>query len=488
MQQSYKYRLILSIIRFLTTVKFKDMLIRNKEKQFQYLRGKYPVFSYDSYDYRREDGDLLMKFQFSIGKDICFCPESKLKYHPSFDALYANEDLSLLDDFVFSIGMIEMISCWKATCSPIVRVEVGNLDNEEISFWKKLYYHGLGEFFYCNSIKTSLENFMKIEILSPYKKKKLPVFGLKNETIIPVGGGKDSVVTLELLRKCYEVTPMVINPRKATMDTVAIGGFSDNYFEIQRKIDPVLLDLNKQGFLNGHTPFSAMLAFYSVLLAVVSGKKNIALSNESSANESTVIGSDVNHQYSKSYEFEADFRNYVSKYLSKEVNYYSFLRPLNELQIAYLFSKQSDYLSVFRSCNAGSKTDEWCCNCAKCLFTFIILSPFVNPERLTAIFGENLFEKEYLLPVFQELCGLTAEKPFECVGTIDEVCLALIQTLKQYDTLPFLLKYFTNTPLYEQYRDMDFENQMQTLDAQHFLPEEKMKLIKSKIVNRKSKI
>jgi len=374
-----------------------------------------------------------------------------------------------------------LISYWKATCSPIVRVEVGNLNNEAISFWKKLYYHGLGEFFYCNSIRTSLENFMNIELSQVCKEKELPVFGLKNETIIPVGGGKDSVVTLELLRKCCEVTPMIINPRKATLDTVIIGGFSDNYFEIQRKIDPVLLDLNKQGFLNGHTPFSAMLAFYSVLLAVVSGEKNVALSNESSANESTVLGSDVNHQYSKSYEFEADFRNYVSKYLSKEVNYYSFLRPLNELQIGYLFSKQTDYFPIFRSCNAGSKTDEWCCKCAKCLFVFIVLSPFVSAERLREIFGENLFEKEELLPIFQELCGLEKEKPFECVGTIKEVCLASIQAMKQYADLPFLLRYFMQTPLYEQYKSMCFEEQMRELNPQHFLSEKELKIIRGVI-------
>ena len=457
------------------------MLIQNNNKRFVDLRNKYPVFSYDRYSYNIDNKDLLIGFKFSAGKDICFYPEARLKYHPSFDVFYESDNLSYLNDFVFSIGMIELISYWKATCSPVISVGVGTLDKEAISFWKKIYYYGLGEFFYCNSIHTNISDFVTIEPAGTYNKKNPPFLGLKNEAIIPIGGGKDSVVTLELLRTFDAITPMIINPRGATLDTVKTGGFANNFFEIKRKIDPLLLELNAQGFLNGHTPFSAMLAFYSVLLAVVSGKKNIALSNESSANESTVIGSDVNHQYSKSYEFEADFRQYVSTYLSKEVNYYSFLRPLSELQIAYLFSKQKDYLSVFRSCNAGSKTDEWCCECAKCMFTFIILSPFISPERLTAVFGENMFEKEHLLPIFQELCGLSKEKPFECVGTIEEVCLALIQTVKQYDTLPFLLQYFTKTPLYEQYRHVNFENQMQTLNTQHFLSEKEMKLLEQQL-------
>ncbi|MDR1181484.1 MAG: hypothetical protein LBL13_05865 [Bacteroidales bacterium] len=453
------------------------MVIQNNKERFLSLRNKYPVFSYDSYTYRIDNRDLLIQFQFSTGENIRFNPEARLKYHPSFDAFYLSNDLSRLDEFVFSIGMIELISYWKATCSPLVQINAGALPNEALSFWKKLYYHGLGEFFYRNSIETDNNSFMDIVTQGNSTKKDFPVFGLKDENIIPIGGGKDSVVTLELLRPFHAI-PMVINTRGATLETVRRGGFENNFLEIQRKIDTSLLKLNEQGYLNGHTPFSAMLAFYSILVSVVSGKKNIVLSNESSANESTVIGLDVNHQYSKSFEFEADFRTYVAAYLSKEVNYYSFLRPLSELQIACLFARQEQYFSVFKSCNVGSKTDIWCCHCAKCLFTFIILSPFISPEQLSSIFGENLLEKESLLPVLQELCGMTEEKPFECVGTIDEVCLALTQAVKQYDKLPFLLHYFTTTSLYQQYRCVDFESQLHRLNSQHFLPEKEFELLK----------
>ena len=151
---------------------------------------------------------------------------------------------------------------------------------------------------------------------------------------------------------------MIINPRQATLACVQMAGYENNFLQINRTIDSTLLDLNAKGYLNGHTPFSAMLAFYSVLLAVLSQKKHIALSNESSANEATVKNMDVNHQYSKSYEFESDFRNYISKYVNTDINYYSFLRPLSELQIAYLFAQLPSYFPVFKSCNVGSKTDE----------------------------------------------------------------------------------------------------------------------------------
>ena len=244
----------------------------------------------------------------------------------------------------------------------------------------------------------------------------------EERTLVPIGGGKDSVVTLECLRNEMPVIPLIVNPRGATLNCVKTAGYKENEFIIiNRTLDPTMLKLNAEGYLNGHTPFSALLAFISVLVAFGSHSKYIALSNENSANESTVPGTNINHQYSKSIEFEDDFRNYVAANLNDEVQYFSFLRPLSELQIAKLFSQCEAYHPVFRSCNAGSKTDSWCGKCPKCLFTWIILSPFLSREKLTAIFGKDLMADESLRPILEELNGTAAVKPFECVGTVEEV-------------------------------------------------------------------
>ena len=174
-----------------------------------------------------------------------------------------------------------------------------------------------------------------------------------------------------------------------------------------------MIELNKKGFLNGHTPFSAIVAFSALIDAYLFNKKYIALSNESSANESTVLGSDVNHQFSKGFEFEKAFREYNEKYFKTDIEYFSLLRVLSEFQIAALFSRYKKYHSIFRSCNAGSKTDSWCADCHKCLFVYIILSPYLTTDELVAIFGENLFEKESLLETFKKLTGEAPDTPFE---------------------------------------------------------------------------
>lgn len=157
--------------------------------------------------------------------------------------------------------------------------------------------------------------------------------------MVPIGGGKDSVVTLELLRKAgVDISAYIINPGARPSAARKRREFRKAALSLRSgAIDKQLLELNKMGYLNGHTPFSAVVAFSAELCACVHGLKYIALSNESSANESYVDGTQINHQYSKSTEFERDFREYCEKWFggySRCPEYFSLLRPWSEWQIA----------------------------------------------------------------------------------------------------------------------------------------------------------
>jgi hypothetical protein len=235
----------------------------------------------------------------------------------------------------------------------------------------------------------------------------------------------------------------MLNGIPASQRTIVQAGFSlEKSINVTRKLDPVLLELNAKGYLNGHTPFSALLAFVTLFAAVLYKKCDIALSNESSANEATIPGTNINHQYSKSFEFETDFRAYYQRYITSEVNYYSYLRSCTESNIANVFSTLPHHFLSFRSCNVGSKTDSWCCNCSKCLFVWIILSPYLSVEQLIAIFGKNLGADFHLLEDFNKLCGLTPEKPFECVGTIEEVQNSIVDAFYNEHHNNVLYQYF----------------------------------------------
>lgn len=420
------------------------------QKNFNLFRQMFPEFVYESFHYDVQSDGLHISFSFRIGQVAHFEPTA---FIPSRSFLHPEKlDKKTLDILVFNIGMVELVSYWKCYCPPTVIVKPAYLEKKQIEFWKKLYFYGLGEFFYTNGIKATQDSFMTIrcDSLSADIKEhgKLTFDTNTHNCIVPIGGGKDSVVTLEILRSrnsdgSAAPLPLIMNPRGATIQCVEKAGYSmDDVIVIQRTIHPRLLELNKQGALNGHTPFSAMLAFYSLLASALSQTSDIALSNENSANESTVIGSNVNHQYSKSIEFEDDFIRYVGDYISPWFNYFSFLRPLSELQIAMLFARQPKYFDVFKSCNVGSKEDIWCGHCAKCLFAYIILSPFIEPERLEQIFGKNMLDDETMRLEFEQLTGRVDVKPFECVGTVSEVNSALSMTVARwyYSAKPALLR------------------------------------------------
>ncbi len=394
------------------------------QSHFDQLRKKYPYFVFQNYSIQDENGSLKLKFNFNLANQFFFEPQIEIPARSFLD--WKALPGEALEQLAFNIGMVELISYWKAACPPLLIVKPFRLDTQQVNWWKKLYYHGLGEFFYLNGIHTGINDFMEIrsEGNSPIDAcDMLP----EQKAVVPVGGGKDSVVTLELLKK-FDVPyfPFIINPRHASLGCAFAAGFHINEIAIvDRKLDPLLLKLNEQGFLNGHTPFSALIAFVAALVAAGSGSQYVILSNESSANEATVEGTMVNHQYSKSLAFERDFRVYSQKYLIKHVEYFSLLRPLNELQIGSLFSRYPIYFEHFKSCNVGSKTDSWCCKCPKCLFTWLMLSPFVAHSRLKQIFGCNLMADTGLLPIMSQLAGHSHTKPFECVGTVEEVNAAI---------------------------------------------------------------
>ena len=441
----------------------------DNQSKFDALRKEFSTFTFESQTLKRENGTLSLSFDFNLDDRYHFRPTLEIPARPFFDWDSISEEQ--LQTLAFQIGMTELVSYWKIACPKKVVVKPFALTESQKAFWKKLYYNGLGEFLYLNSISVS-----EAELMGLDSAPQLPmsfqggfVCGMESmgsvkfeeRTLVPIGGGKDSVVTLECLRNEMPVTPLIVNPRGATLNCVNTAGYNDNEFiVINRTLDPTMLKLNAEGYLNGHTPFSALLAFISILVAFGSRSNYIALSNENSANESTVPGTNINHQYSKSIEFESDFRNYVAENLSKEVQYFSFLRPLSELQIAKLFSQCEAYHPVFRSCNVGSKTDSWCGHCPKCLFTWIILSPFLSREKLVAIFGKDLMADESLRPILEELNGTAAVKPFECVGTVEEVqaCMEAVNGNRQI-----------------------VDDILRRFNTNHFLPEKFEQILKSRL-------
>ena len=436
---------------------------------FEELRIKYPKFIYEDFKVEEIDNELVCTFYFNIPGLTTFTPIMK------FPINNKDYDKELVNYLVFHIGLVELLSYFKCTCSPDVEIKAGYINQDQINWFKKLYYYGLGEFMYVNNIECSIDNLMNITCTSSRQ------FSFNTEysgkgNLIAIGGGKDSIVSTELLKGLDNLGTM-INPKEVSIEVCNTAGI--DYYGITRVLDKQLIDLNGKGFLNGHTPFSSLVAFVTYLASYLNNKKYIVLSNEGSANEPTVLGTKINHQYSKTYEFECDFDYYTSKYFKLDIKYFSLLRPLKEIQIGYLFTKYTKYFDIFKSCNVGSKSIpwKWCCNCPKCLFVYIMLEAFLSKDEVIDIFKSNVLDNKSLEKEFLELIGEADTKPFECIGTIEEVRFAMNRIIEKDDS--YLVRLYKE----KYYKDENID--LTKLYYENNVPEEYLNIVKEAIKDAK---
>ncbi len=429
------------------------------------LRLAHPRLVYEGYDLAKTNRDLWLTFRFFLEPDIHFQAKLKFKNLDQKMLEQITDQATLdpqLDKLFFHLGLAEIPSYFKAACPPqIIIRHQGQITEQTKAFWHDLLIKGLGEFYYQNQLDFTAPDFIKIELAENKKKgdeKNRQFQPLQSSPIlVPVGGGKDSATVLGILEEKkmpYDV--FLLAPHAPAAKKIALllkkKGLCQKIIEVERFIDPLLLNLNQQGYLNGHTPFSAYLAFVSSTVAYLYGQKNILLGNEASSEEENLIylGHKINHQYSKSLDFEQKFAKYSQENLftnEDSPKYLSLLRPLSELAITKKLTdlaKQdqrfAQILTTFRSCNIGQKDDRWCHNCPKCAFVFTMLAAYLDENFISRqIFQENLFTKSSLRQTFLDLAGFGDKKPFECVGTFAEVRQALLQAYqKSQEPAPLL--------------------------------------------------
>lgn len=391
------------------------------------LRIKHPRFVYKRFTVEATGASLTVRYDFLLEPDISFHPTVTIPIPTGVDP-------TLATPFLFRLGIVEAMSYWKAACPKEFLIEAGYLSPSELRFWHELLIHGLGELFYQNAIDFTKTDFVTLQATG----ETVPFSPLSSEEtgkdLVLVGGGKDSALTLAMLKESDRtIQTMVLNPTPATMKMLSVAGIH-NPIVVQRTIDPQLLTCNKNGYINGHTPFSAYLAVLGTAVGALYGADYVLVSNEKSANEANTVyrGMEINHQYSKTFQFETSFRAYISRYMPNAPSYVSFLRPFNDLQIGALLSLFPQYHQAFVSCNVGGKEGVWCGKCAKCAFTYLILRPFLSQAQQLAIFGHEYFSDEPILAHIRGLTGLVPLKPFECVGTRDESKAAIFLSVRAY--------------------------------------------------------
>jgi UDP-N-acetyl-alpha-D-muramoyl-L-alanyl-L-glutamate epimerase len=408
---------------------------------FDELRRRYPVFRYESFQLESVGSRYIARFRFSVPPDLSFNPE--VVFEPVAEGWNSFQRESL-ENAIFHLGLIESLSYWKATASPMIEVQAGHLTAEQVEWWQDLLMNGMGEYFYHNQIDFTAGDLIRI-VPAGAERFQASAAVLPARNLMTIGGGRDSALAAGLLRDSGKpFTCMMLNPSAAAR-AIAARVTSADPVVISRTIDPGLLDLNRRGFLNGHTPFSAYLGFLGASCLLLYGYSNVIVANERSSDEGNVLyrGKEINHQYSKTLRFETGFDDYLRKYILVNGKYFSLVRPLYELQIAKWFADFPEFFEVFKSCNRN-RSASWCGECPKCISVFATMYPFVPSSDLVKIFGRDLFARLETIPILRQLTGFEV-KPFECVGTTKEIiaalALALAQCRSKGKALPLVLQY-----------------------------------------------
>lgn len=424
--------------------------------------GAYKQFIFECYRFDQETG--VLQLHYALDDQLHFVETYK------FDFPFADYDERMLDRAIQLLFFMAGVSYYKTYIPPEIIIKQGQMDAEMAAFFSKTYQRGLGEFWFVNKLdpRTPVTFTPNTDQLGPIENQKA-----EKGLLMAVGGGKDSLVSVEILREHEDLMTWSLNHRPQL--TPLVDKIALPHAWVERTWDLQLLELNKQDAMNGHIPISGIFACVGTIVAILAGKRDVVMSNEQSANEPTLHYQDVaiNHQYSKSQEFERDYQQLLGHTLGDRVRYYSFLRPISEVRISELFAHIGfdKYQGVFSSCNRAfvhsSDHMSWCGECSKCAFVFLALTPFIPREKLEQIWGgKNLLLDPKLEPTYRKLLGIEGDKPLDCVGDIKESRSAMREAFKIYPKLA--QKYQFDIPA-----DYDFR-----AVASHEMPPEIYKLFK----------
>ncbi|KKR53756.1 MAG: UDP-N-acetylmuramoyl-L-alanine-D-glutamate ligase [Parcubacteria group bacterium GW2011_GWA1_40_21] len=394
------------------------------------MKHKAKIFHFVGYEFDVNARKIFFKYriEFYNQHSLNFTETIIFPNHPK--KLKEESIQKILESLLIVLG----ISYYKLYCPPRVTMPF-RLSREQADFWNTVYRKGLGEFLYRNKLdpkRLAKFSYSNIKIYPDRIK-------TQDRALLGIGGGKDSIVAAELLKDFDIVSFLVETQKQDLISDSVIDKIGRPSLKIRRVLDLKIFEKH-DGAYNGHIPISAIFAFLGLLTAAIYEYKYVIVANEHSSNFGNLQykGEIINHQWSKSVEFESLFQEYTRKFITPDIVYFSLLRQFYEIRIARMFVEHKKYFPLFASCNRNFRVFKdrpgslWCGECPKCAFAFLMLASFVGKKEVIGIFKKNLFADKLLLPLFQDLLGFGKLKPFDCVGTFEESQTALFLASKKF--------------------------------------------------------
>lgn len=447
---------------------------------------QYNNFYFEKFEFNLKTLEAIFYYNFDY--ELFF--EEKIFFFDKNFFIKKDLNIDIINNILFHIHIALWISYYKFFPTKNLIIKTWKIDDFQKHFWYKFYLNWLWEFFYRNNFDPNW--FINFINESDKKFKKIN-FNLSEKYLVPIWWWKDSIVSIEILKKVWKKIDLItfsVNENILYENTTKNSWLRRIF--IKRELSKNIKEFTISWY-NWHVPITWIISFILQLVCYLYDYKYIVLSNEKSANFENTIWKwiKINHQWSKSLDFEKDLSEFIKKYISKDIKYFSLLRPFYELKIAEIFTKiWKKYFTSFSSCNTNFKIFKenlndsyWCNSCFKCIFVYIILRTFLDKNQILSIFGSELYENKFLEKSFRELIWISWIKPFECVWTNEEIILAMKLTFDKWKwDLPFILEIFKNE-INSKMTKNDFEKLKQKILTpdfnQNMIPKELLKELKN---------
>lgn len=417
---------------------FKDFTDRGE--QFKTLvRGLPRTFIFDRYEFNESTREAA--FYYNFDNFDTFVERTVFAEAADYDDAVLQKVLSLA---------FLLIGTSYCKIYPGVKVQFTTLkiDQWQADFLNKVYQEGMSQYAFENSLtRDDLAHFT-----ANSESETTGAVYQGQGTLSLQSGGKDSLLTAQLLAKKDQPFDSLYVASRGKHYPKFLDDLPGQLHVAERQLD--LTSLKKHadsGGLSGHIPVTFVVLSLSLIQAVLLNKKTVlaSIGHEGEEPHDWIGDLPVTHQWSKTWQAEQLFAEYVRRYISPDIQVGSPLRKYTELRIAELFSENAweKYGHLFSSCNVANyrqgndnSTLGWCGNCPKCANSFLLFAAFLPPQELTSLFaGEDLFQKPSLEHTFKGLLGVDGVmKPFECIGEIDELRYAYgLAQQKGYSSLSF---------------------------------------------------
>lgn len=348
---------------------------------------------------------------------------------------------NIKDTIIKNIGMVFLIELSGIVLPKKILINLP-FTSAQILFWKEIYEKVVIEKIFIENLAPSILDIP----WTIYSKEENTIFQSNNQTnkvILCVSGGKESLASLKVLKSTMKLSLFFLKPNQNVFRKKAYTILNktfptttslSNEEEIKKELKERYQQRQYTGFNIGHLIFQNLL-FSDVFQYVFIG-------NEYSANFGNTIyrGHEVNHQYIKSYALAKKINTYIHTYITPDFTYLSPFFELYEYKIMELFFKNDTYLELWTSCNRVTNKKNFCSQCFKCAFIYIIALVYKDKSFLGHYFSSDLLQNLFLtLP----LMNFKTIKPLDCIGEKKEIWVALDEIHKQKkDTTSPTMQYF----------------------------------------------